>query len=163
MVNDEEYLKRKGLRFVLSVEQMKPYLDRIKDSFSSEDENSFPMIQQNDSDSSDSIDELNQYYQRENGDDIATTTIPSATTALATAASIALPNIYEEYVNFIDLSVLNPIVDAADCQKDSLIESELSEPAFILYFFGLISVYHIMEFHGGQCVVHSNESNNLVI
>lgn len=128
MVNDEEYLKRKGLRFVLSVEQMKPYLDRIiQDSISSGDDNIFSMIQQNDSVSSDSNDELNQYYQMENGDDIAMITIPPAITALATAASIALPNIYEEYVNFIDLSVLNPIVDAADCQKDSLIESEISE------------------------------------
>lgn len=132
MINDEEYLKRKGLRFVLSVEQMKPFLDRIQDSISSGDDNSFSMIQQNESDGSDSNDELN-YYQRENGDDIAMITIPPAISALATASAIGLPKIYEEYVNFIDLSVLNPIIDAADCQKDSLIESEISEPAFILF------------------------------
>lgn len=168
MINDEEYLKRKGLRFVLSVEQMKPYLDRIQDSISSGDDYSFSMIQQNDSDSSDSNDERNHFYQRENGDDIATITIPPAISALATAASIALPNIYEEYVNFIDLSVLNPIVDAADCQKDSLIESEISEPAIILFqihihyiewcdflkhfiHLCLVSI-HRMEFQRGQCV-----------
>lgn len=140
MVGDEEYLKRKGLRFVLSVEQMKPYLDRIQESISSGDDNSFSMIQQNDSNSSDSSDELNNYYQKENGDDIASITIPPAITALATAASIALPNIYEEYVNFIDLSVLNPIVDAADCQKDSLIESEICEQIFNLSSTDQISV-----------------------
>lgn len=135
MVNDEEYLKRKGQRFVLSVEQMKPYLDRIQESISSEDDNSFSRLQQNESDSSDSIsnnNELNHYYQKEKNDNnVAMIAIPPATTALATAAAIALPNIYEEYVNFIDLSVLNPIVDAANCQKDSLIESDISEPAFI--------------------------------
>lgn len=36
-------------------------------------------------------------------------------------------NCVVEYVNFIDLSQLNPFVDPIDCQPDGLIESEIRE------------------------------------
>lgn len=36
------------------------------------------------------------------------------------------------FVNFIDLSILDPIVEAKNCQPDVLIESEISEPTMFL-------------------------------
>lgn len=89
---------RDELRFVTSVEQIAPYLEELQ------------------SDTSSSAGDI---YSMEQIDDVDS--MPPA------PPTIALPNIYEEYVNFIDLSVLNPIVAACDCQRDQLIESEISE------------------------------------
>lgn len=136
---------RKELRFVTSAEQMLPFLDRIRESIYSDDENGESVSDQNASDdtneSSDPMEESNYRKKQKNGP-ISMITIPPAIAALATTASIALPNIYEEYVNFIDLSVLNPIVDAADCQRDTLIENEISE-RFIPFF---IFIYNFVLF-----------------
>lgn len=105
----------KELRFVTSAEQMIPFLNRIRDT-----------KEPNDSDTSDTNDSMDL------NDEVSKTSdkliIPIST--VPTSATIAIPNIYEEYVNFIDLSVLNPIIDANHCQRDTLIESEISEQTF---------------------------------
>lgn len=109
----------KELRFVTSAEQMIPFLDRIRNS------NQYD----NDQDASDTveIDPSDEVSDTTNQLTNVVVAPPPAITTVATSASIALPNIYEEYVNFIDLSVLNPIIDATTCQRDSLIENEISE------------------------------------
>lgn len=116
----------KELRFVTSAEQMIPYLKEIYDANDND----------NDNDDDDKI-VSDTNYDTEQSDGLskvnekAEVFAPAAIDAVAESATIALPNIHEEYVNFIDLSVLNPIIDAADCQPDTLIESEISEPCFI--------------------------------
>lgn len=108
---------REELRFVTSPEQIAPYLDELR-SDSSSSIGDVDSLQQTDDDST-------QYQLA------VPMALPPATSA--TAAATALPNIYEEYVNFIDLSVLNPIVAACDCQRDELIESEISERTHLIF------------------------------
>lgn len=112
---------REELRFVTSAEQIAPYLEELRSDTSSSigDGDSMEHIGDDDSTQFESI---------------VPAALPPVTSALATAAAIALPNIYEEYVNFIDLSVLNPIVAACDCQRDQLIESEISEQSIYANF-----------------------------
>lgn len=105
----------KELRFVTSVEQMVPYLTKICDQYVYEDDNNGFDHQIN--------------AETDNFNDKSQVTLEILATEMAEPD--ALPNIYEEYVNFIDLSVLNPVVDAADCQRDMLIESELCERVLI--------------------------------
>lgn len=115
---------REELRFVTCAEQLAPYLEELQSDQSSS---------VGDVDSMEHTDDDSTHYQLS-----VPVVLPPATSALATAVAIALPNIYEEYVNFIDLSVLNPIVAACDCQRDELIESEISEHLcefFILFSF----------------------------
>lgn len=112
----------KELRFVTSPEQMIPLLERIRETKLCNDDSD----DQNDSNENPELcDDISK-----NGNRLTTISVPPVLSAVATSAIIALPNIYEEYVNFIDLSVLNPIIDAASCQRDSLIESEISEQRF---------------------------------
>lgn len=108
----------KELRFVLSVEQMIPFLNRISDSKRFNDDRDVL-----DASEPNEIDEISDQTNHLTTDIV----VPLETTTIDTSAPNALPNIYEEYVNFIDLSVLNPIIDADTCQKDRLIESEISE------------------------------------
>lgn len=143
-----ETCSRKELRFVTSAEQMLPFLDRIRTVDQSNDDSD----DQTASDTNDSI-ELNENNNNNDNDnnnhddnndnnvdvikvsDNNNLTVPIAVapkiSASATSDALALPNIYEEYVNFIDLSVLNPIIDAKHCQRDTLIESEISEPNIV--------------------------------
>lgn len=111
---------REELRFVTSAEQLAPYLEELQSDTSSS---------VGDADSMEHTDDDSTHYQL-----TVPVVLPPATSALATVAAIALPNIYEEYVNFIDLSVLNPIVAACDCQRDELIESEISERSIYANF-----------------------------
>lgn len=108
----------KELRFVISVEQMIPFLNRISDSKRFNDDRDVL-----DASEPNEIDETSDQTNHLTTDIV----VPLETTTIDTSAPNALPNIYEEYVNFIDLSVLNPIIDADTCQKDRLIESEISE------------------------------------
>lgn len=108
----------KELRFVISVEQMIPFLNRISDSKRFNDDRDVL-----DASEPNEIDEISDQTNHLTTDIV----VPLETTTIDTSAPNALPNIYEEYVNFIDLSVLNPIIDADTCQKDRLIESEISE------------------------------------
>lgn len=103
----------KELRFVTSAEQMLPFLNGIIDETNDSDD-------QNESDTNES-NELPSDDDSKTNNKLKTCLAPPEPT-------MALPNIYEEYVNFIDLSVLNPIIDAVNCQRDTLIESEMSEP-----------------------------------
>lgn len=119
---------RKEMRFVLNVEQVIPLLDRIRDTISIDSD------EQNGSDCGDSFDDVTKINE------LALAPERPAITSVATSTSIALPNIYEEYVNFIDLSVLNPIVDARHCQRDRLIESEISEQCIHITL-GLVIIY----------------------
>lgn len=114
--------QRKELRFVTSAEQMIPFLNRIRESKPTNDSS-------DESDSNDGTD-FNDEVSKTSDKLTIPTIVPPTISAVATMASIAVPNIYEEYVNFIDLSVLNPIIDANHCQRDTLIESEISEPTF---------------------------------
>lgn len=108
----------KELRFVTSVEQMIPFLNRISDTKRfNDDRDVLDACEPNE------IDEISDQTNHLTTDIV----VPIGTTTIDTSAPNALPNIYEEYVNFIDLSVLNPIVDADTCQRDRLIESEISE------------------------------------
>lgn len=91
---------RDELRFVTSVEQIVPFLNDLN---TCSDEN-----------------EIQQYSMEMNVEN-------QLNLPVVLPPSTSMRNIYEEYVNFIDLSVLNPIVDAATCQRDQLIESEISE------------------------------------
>lgn len=115
--------QRKELRFVTSAEQMIPFLNRIRESKPTNDSS-------DESDTNDDTD-FNDEVSKTSDKLIIPTIVPPTISAVATIASIAIPNIYEEYVNFIDLSVLNPIIDANNCQRDTLIESEISEQRFI--------------------------------
>lgn len=111
-------MSKKELRFVTSPEQMLPFLDRIRE-------------QSNDSDDQDS-NELNgnSVEPANDNNNLIVPTVAPKMSASNTSEALALPNIYEEYVNFIDLSVLNPLIDAKHCQRDRLIESQISEPTF---------------------------------
>lgn len=111
---------RKELRFVTSAEQMLPFLDRIREQSNDSDD-------QTASDTTDSI-ELNDNNVVQTNDNLTIPIVAPKISASTTSEALAIPNIYEEYVNFIDLSVLNPIIDAKHCQRDTLIESEISEP-----------------------------------
>lgn len=120
---------REELRFVTSAEQIAPYLEDLRSDTSSS---------VGDADSLEHTDDDSTQYRLN-----VPLVLPPATSALATAVAIAVPNIYEEYVNFIDLSILNPIVAACDCQRDQLIESEISERRiwmryFLFYFYPFI-------------------------
>lgn len=102
----------KELRFVTSAEQIIPFLRGIREtSQSSDDQNAI------DTNASDLNDDMSK-------------SVPKSQSSNHLAPA-KVPNIYEEYVNFIDLSVLNPIVDANNCQRDTLIESEISEQRFL--------------------------------
>lgn len=129
--------KNLELRFVTSVEQITPFLNDLRTS--APDEDNEDAYDDDDGDNEDSENNLN----KSNGIDsvlifnacdknIRAVALPPAILGLATAAAAILPNIYDEYVNFIDLSVLNPLIDAAHCQKDQLIESEISEKMFFI-------------------------------
>lgn len=120
-----ELCARKELRFVTSAEQMLPFLDRIRDVEPSNDSDD-----QTASDTNDST-ELNDNDVVKSGDNLTVPIVAPRISASATSDTLTLPNIYEEYVNFIDLSVLNPIIDAKHCQRDTLIESEISEPKIV--------------------------------
>lgn len=111
------------LRFVKSAEQMAPFLEHLQNNLISDFDNEDIEIQQYSV-----MNEIHIINEQDDGDSFfSNIALPPATTALATVAVIDLPDIYEEYVNFIDLSVLNPIIEARNCQKDELIESEISE------------------------------------
>lgn len=117
---------RKELRFVTSAEQMIPFLNRIRATNNANSDSD----EQNASDTNECVDipfDENSIINKKE------TIVPPAITEVLTSATIALPNVYEEYVNFIDLSLLNPIIDASNCQPDALIESEISElmPIFL--------------------------------
>lgn len=111
----------KELRFVISVEQMIPFLNRISDTKRFNDDRD--VLDACEPNEINEIDEISDQTNHLTTDIV----VPLETTTIDTSAPNALPNIYEEYVNFIDLSVLNPIIDADTCQKDRLIESEISE------------------------------------
>lgn len=110
---------RKELRFVTSAEQMIPFLNRIR-ATNNENNDCDDQSACDANELVDPSDELSTVNRKSASD-----SVPPAITA--TGDANALPNIYEEYVNFIDLSVLNPIIDATSCQPDALIESEISE------------------------------------
>lgn len=132
--NSLKLQSNKELRFVTSAEQMLPFLNRIRD-----------MNQTNENGDDDQSDVINEIIEPMSNDIISITNNqltnnilapPTITTVRATSATnLTLPNIYEEYVNFIDLSVLNPIMDAVNCQRDTLVESEISEPCFFNIYF----------------------------
>lgn len=127
-MNKGEMCSRKELRFVTSAEQMLPFLDRIRTVEQSNDDSD----DQTPSDTNDDSIELNENNNMVKGNDTVIVPIMAPKiSASATSEALALPNIYEEYVNFIDLSVLNPIIDAKHCQRDTLIESEISEPKIV--------------------------------
>lgn len=113
------------LRFVTSVEQITPFLENLTTSTTDNEssENECEPFDGNDLE----VQQIAMMNQLNENDRITVIAVPPAITGLATAAAAILPNIYNEYVNFIDLSILNPIVPARDCQKDQLIESEISE------------------------------------
>lgn len=114
----------KELRFVTSVEQMIPFLNRISDTKRfNDDRDVLDACEPNEINEFNEIDEISNQTNHLTTDIV----VPIGTTTIDTSAPNALPNIYEEYVNFIDLSVLNPIIDADTCQRDRLIESEISE------------------------------------
>lgn len=120
------------LRFVTSVEQMAPFLEHLHEAEADRRESDFDEddieVQQYSAMNEAVAREMHAEDANANGlGFVATIAMPPPTTALVTIAAFAIPNIYEEYVNFIDLSVLNPIVHASECQKDVLIESEISE------------------------------------
>lgn len=113
---------RKELRFVTSPEQMIPLLNRIRDT----------KLNNDDSDDQNVPNENSEFFNdiSKRANQLTTILVQPVLSTVATSAAIAIPNIYEEYVNFIDLSVLNPIIDAASCQRDRLVESEISEQRF---------------------------------
>ena len=119
-MSKSEMCSRKELRFVTSAEQMLPFLDRIREQSNDSDD-------QTASDTNDNSD-LNDNNMVLGSDKLLVPVVAPKISTSATSDALALPNIYEEYVNFIDLSVLNPIIDAKHCQRDTLIESEISEP-----------------------------------
>lgn len=136
MIKDEKYKSSsKELRFVTSAEQMLPFLDRIRGQSNDSDD-------PNDSDTNESG-ELNEnnVVQASDNNNLSVPMVAPKISASNTSEALALPNIYEEYVNFIDLSVLNPIIDAKHCQRDRLIESEISEPNCLLFMFNFDSNY----------------------
>lgn len=135
MIKDEKYKSSsKELRFVTSAEQMLPFLDRIRGQSNDSDD-------PNDSDTNESG-ELNEnnVVQASDNNNLSVPMVAPKISASNTSEALALPNIYEEYVNFIDLSVLNPIIDAKHCQRDRLIESEISEPNCLLFMFNKIAI-----------------------
>lgn len=121
-MSKSEKLSSKELRFVTSAEQMLPFLDRIRGQSNDSDD-------PNESDTNDSIElnENNNVMLASDNNNLMVPIVAPKISASNTSEALAIPNIYEEYVNFIDLSVLNPIIDAKHCQRDRLIESELSE------------------------------------
>lgn len=123
-MSESETCSRKELRFVTSVEQMVPFLDRIREVESNDSDD------QTASDDANDNNELNDNLVQLANDNnsLGVPLVAPKISASATCETFAIPNIYEEYVNFIDLSVLNPIIDAKHCQRDRLIESEISEP-----------------------------------
>lgn len=132
---------RKELRFVTSAEQMIPFLNRIRATNDSDDQSA-----DNISDTNESADVVDPSMDETSKINKKLTTAQPAISAAITSAAIALPNnVYEEYVNFIDLSVLNPIIDATNCQPDTLIESEISELWFFLLLFFMLCVHRISE------------------
>lgn len=118
---------RKELRFVTSAEQMIPFLNRISATNNENNDSD----DQNGSDTNESVDPSNENTKINKKR--TTTLVQPGVTAVATSECLILPNIYEEYVNFIDLSVLNPIIDATNCQPDVLTESEISELRIIFF------------------------------
>lgn len=123
------------MRFVTSIEQIAPYLDELE-------------LECDYDDGDDS--EIQQLTGRTGTDGdrcppeslLVPVALPPASSAHnqpATAATAT--NIYEEYVNFIDLSVLNPIIDASCCQRDQLIESEISEQSCGMCSFISVSLF----------------------
>lgn len=137
---------REELRFVTSAEQIAPYLEDLRSDSSSSSSSSI-----GDADSLEHTDDDSMQFQLN-----VPVALPPATSALATAAAIAVPNIYEEYVNFIDLSVLNPIVAACDCQRDQLIESEISERRIWMRNFSFFSNFIFIHLFGPSNVWHFN-------
>lgn len=134
MSKDDKYkCSGKELRFVTSAEQMLPFLDRIRGQSNDSDD-------PKDSDTNDNG-ELNEndVVQASDNNHLTVPIVVPKISASNTSEALALPNIYEEYVNFIDLSVLNPIINAKHCQRDRLIESEISEPN-CLWFLCSISI-----------------------
>lgn len=116
------------LRFVTSVEQITPFLENLTTSTTDNEdsENECEQFDNNDFEVQ-QIAKINQTNEKDSNCRVPIIALPPAITGLATAAAAIVPNIYDEYVNFIDLSVLNPIISARDCQNDQLIESEISE------------------------------------
>lgn len=96
-------------RFVTCFEQMKDLLDKIRDDDDSDYSNHTP--EQTDEIMDEMIEDCEESEQTNRESD----------------PEKSQWNFIEEYVNFIDLSALNPLVDPADCQKDELIESEICE------------------------------------
>lgn len=127
---------RKDLRFVTSAEQMIPFLNRIQNPKPSqstdEDDDEADDECANRNDPCNVIDGISKPKDKLTVEIAPPPPRISSVATTATIATAAVPNIYEEYVNFIDLSVLNPIVDANNCQRDTLTESEISEPLSIV-------------------------------
>lgn len=134
MNKDDKYkCSSKELRFVTSAEQMLPFLDRIRGQSNDSDD-------PNDSDTNDSgASNENNVVAASDNNNLTVPIVAPKMSASNTSEALALPNIYEEYVNFIDLSVLNPIIDAKHCQRDRLIESEISEPNCLIFKFNFDS------------------------
>lgn len=109
----------KEQRFVTSPEQMKTLLDHIMDD-------------DDDSDDSDCTSENTVHEMAEHCVDLQTKRESNAIKSDW--------NHFDEYVNFIDMSALNPIIEPADCQKDELIESEISEFYHILLIIIVLSL-----------------------
>lgn len=94
-------------RFITSSEQMKVLLDNIRgDDEDDESDDSDCMSQ-------DTVHEMPEHCEESEQTKRESDPIKSDW------------NFVDEYVNFIDLSALNPMIDPADCQKDQLIESEI--------------------------------------
>lgn len=122
---------RDELRFVTSIEQITPYLDELRSNVSGSDSSTSSSSSGSCSTTMDDVDSLGHFDNDDDGGGggggvvglTVPVALPPATSAILATTTTA-PTIYDEYVNFIDLSVLNPIVAACDCQHDELIESE---------------------------------------
>lgn len=108
----------KEQRFATSFEQMKVLLDKIRDD--------------DDSDYSNYTPENEMHEMPEDCEE-------SEQTKRESDPVKGDSNFIEEYVNFIDLSALNPVIDPADCQNDDLIESEIRElHLFCVFMFNVV-------------------------
>lgn len=130
---------RNELRIVTSVDQIIPYLFdlELENNYNDDDDlyNDLEVEQYTnqiavEDDNKQKIDKNNM----NNNNLLVPLTLQPVSSEQTITASTTTINIYDEYVNFIDLSVLNPIIDGNNCQRDQLIESEISEQNCLCLF-----------------------------
>lgn len=130
----------KETRFVTSLEQIKVHLDNIRGDDDSDYSNYTPdntldtmpdmddEAYENNGDEGDEADEGDQDDQVEQAEQVdQAEQVGQAEPEPEPKPVKPVWNFTDEYVNFIDLTSLNPFIDPSDCQPDELIESEIRE------------------------------------